>query len=90
MRVPSYTGQFKRDVKSAEKRGKNMSKLRDVMSLLIEEQPLPRKLFDHALQGEWSKSRDLHIEPDWLLVYTLDGEVIRFERTGTHSDLFGK
>ncbi|CEO17803.1 mRNA interferase YafQ [Rickettsia monacensis] len=31
---------------------------------------------------------DCHIEPDWLLLYYLDDEVLRLERTGTHSDLF--
>lgn len=34
--------------------------------------------------------RDIHSEPDWLLIYRLDNDVVRFERTGTHSDLFGK
>ncbi|EJJ2912724.1 type II toxin-antitoxin system mRNA interferase toxin, RelE/StbE family, partial [Salmonella enterica] len=28
------------------------------------------------------------IEPDWLLIYKITDEVLRFERTGTHSDLF--
>ena len=90
MRSASYAGQFKRDVKLAEKRGKDMSKLRDVISFLLSGQPLPRELGDHPLKGEWRPSRDLHIEPDWVLIYCLDGESVRFERTGTHSDLFGK
>ena len=90
MRLPSYTGQFKRDVKLAKKRGKDMGKLRDVVGLLLAAQPLPRELNDHPLKGEWKPSRDLHIEPDWVLIYCVDGEVVRFERTGTHSDLFSK
>ena len=90
MRLPSYTGQFKRDVKLVEKRGKNMGKLRDVVGLLLAGQPLPRELSDHPLKGEWRPSRDLHIEPDWVLIYCVDDQEVRFERTGTHSDLFGK
>ena len=90
MRLPSYTGQFKRDVKLAEKRGKNMGKLRDVIGLLPAGQALPRELGDHPLKGEWKPRRDLHIEPDWVLIYCVEGEVVRFERTGTHADLFGK
>lgn len=90
MRPASYTGQFKRDVKLAEKRGKNMNKLRGVIGLLLTGQPLPRELGDHALKGEWKPSRDLHIEPVWILIYCLDGDAVRFERTGTHSDLFGR
>lgn len=88
MRSPSYTGQFKRDVKLAEKRGKDMNKLRAVIGLLLAAQPLPPELNDHPLKGEWRPSRDLHIEPDWLLIYRANDETVCFERTGTHSDLF--
>ena len=90
MRSPSYTEQSKRDVKLAEKRGKDMSKLRGVIELLLTGEPLPRELGDHPLKGEWKPSHDLHIEPDWILIYRVDGEAACFERTGTHSDLFGK
>ncbi len=89
MRPASYTGQFKRDVKLTEKRGKDMDKLRHVIGLLLASQPLPRELGDHPLRGEWKSSRDLHIEPDWILIYCMDGETVRFDRTGTHADLFG-
>jgi len=90
MRSPSYTGQFKRDVKLAEKRGKDMSKLRGVIELLLTGEPIPRELGDHPLTGDWKPSRDLHIEPDWILIYRVDGDTVCFERTGAHSDLFGK
>ena len=90
MRLASYTGQFKRDVKLAVKRGKDMDKLRHVISLLLADEPLPRELGDHALKGEWKPNRDLHIENDWVLIYFADDKSVRFERTGTHSDLFGK
>lgn len=90
MRSPSYTGQLKRDVKLAEKRGKDMSKLRGVIELLLTGESLPRELGDHPLKGEWKPSHDLHIEPDWILIYRVDGEAACFERTGAYSDLFGK
>lgn len=90
MRSPNYTGQFKRDVKLAQRRGKDMSKLRTIVELLLTGEPLPRALGDHPLLGEWKPSRDLHIEPDWVLIYRVDGDAVCFERTGTHSDLFGK
>ena len=90
MRLPSYTGQFKRDVKLAEKRGKDIGKLRTFIELLLAAGPLPRELGDHPLKGEWQPSRDLHIEPDWVLIYRVDGDTVRFERTGTHADLFGQ
>ena len=90
MRAPSYTGQFRRDVKLARKRGKDMGKLRDVIRLLLAGKPLPRALGDHPLKGEWKPSRDLHIESDWVLIYCVDNEAVRFERTGSHADLFGR
>jgi len=90
MRSARYTGQFKRDVKRLQRRGKDMDRLRHVIELLLAGQALPRELGDHPLKGEWKPSRDLHIEPDWVLIYCIDGEAVRFERTGTHSDLFGK
>jgi mRNA interferase YafQ len=59
--------QFKRDVKLAEKRGKDMAKLRELILLLVEASPLPPRYRDHALSGDWKHHRDCHIEPDWLL-----------------------
>ena len=89
MRSARYTGQYKRDLKLAVKRGKDLSKLRHVMMLLLEGSPLPRELNDHPLKGEWKPSRDCHIEADWILIYSVDAETVCFERTGTHADLFG-
>lgn len=82
------TTRFKRDVKLAKKRGKNLTKLHDVMSLLLAGNKLPHKYLDHWLSGDYSDSRECHIEPDWLLIYKPEDEEIIFERTGTHSDLF--
>jgi mRNA interferase YafQ len=89
MRTAEYSTQFQRDVKLAQKRGKNMEKLKQLLALLIAaDAPLPAIYKDHPLKGEWVGWRDVHIEPDWLLLYCLSGNVVRFERTGTHSDLF--
>jgi mRNA interferase YafQ len=88
MRVPEYSTRFHRDVKLAQKRGKSMVKLRKLLELLIEDQPLPPRYRDHPLRNEWSSYRDAHIEPDWLLIYRVQEDLVRFERTGTHADLF--
>jgi mRNA interferase YafQ len=81
---------FKKDVKRAEKRGKDMSKLKAVVLLLLDDSLLPERLKDHPLKGDWVGYRDLHIEPDWLLLYKLTETELRLARTGTHSDLFGE
>ena len=81
--------QFKRDVKLAKKRGKDMAKLRELLMLLVEGNSLPPRYKDHPLGGNWKHHRDCHIEPDWLLIYKIDGDDLYLVRTGTHSDLFG-
>ena len=88
MRSVSSTTAFRTDVKKAKKRGKDLSKLKKVIDLLIESVLLPPSYKDHPLYGEFVGSRDLHIEPDWILIYTASPEHLRLERTGTHSDLF--
>jgi len=65
-----------------------MTKLREVMQLLLDAAPLPEKMRDHPLKGEWKGRRDLHVEPDWVLIYRADPHSVHFERTGTHADLF--
>lgn len=88
MRRPAYSGQFRRDVRQAQKRGKDIDKLKALLTLLIAGEALPAHYLDHPLKGEWRGFRDAHIEPDWLLIYCIDGDTVRFERTGRHADLF--
>ena len=90
MRTLSQTAQFARDVKLMRKRGKYLAALQEVVRLLAAGAPLDPKFGDHPLAGPWQPSRDCHIEPDWILVYTSTESSLRLERTGTHSDLFRK
>ena len=78
---------MKRNVKLMRKRGKDISKLTDVLNMLASGNPLPPKFNDHQLTG----SLKGHIEPDWLLLYQYhDDELILVATaTGSHSDLFG-
>ncbi|MBI5447844.1 MAG: type II toxin-antitoxin system YafQ family toxin [Gammaproteobacteria bacterium] len=84
------TSQFKKDLKLAKKRHKNLDCLKKIITLLLKQEHLEIKLKDHRLTGEWSHYRELHIEPDWLLIYKLDlkRNTLVLVRTGTHSDLF--
>ena len=85
-----YTTQFKKDLKLARRRQKSLKKIQDIMEKIASEEPLEKRLFDHPLTGEWRGFRELHIEPDWLLIYeiTSDKKTVIFTRTGTHADLF--
>ena len=85
---PIYTNSFAKDIKLAQKRGKNVEKLKRIIELLVNKEPIPQKYRDHNLVGNFIGRRECHIEPDWLLIYKIDKDEIIFERTGTHSDLF--
>lgn len=54
MREVIRTNQFKRDVKLAEKRGKDVAKLREVILLLMNEAPLLPRYKDHPLAATGS------------------------------------
>ena len=88
MLTPVRSAQFKRDVTKAQKRGRELSKLRAVLASLIRQEPLTARYLDHPLRGIWKGYREAHIEPDWLLVYRVTGNELRLVRTGSHADLF--
>lgn len=88
MRATRQTTQFKKDVKRAKKRGKDFSKLKEVIEQLARGETLEARYRDHALTGAYRGARDCHIEPDWLLIYKLPEDQLVLLRTGTHADLF--
>lgn len=87
-----FTNQFKKDYKLAKRRGKKMELLNSVIELLANGEALPEKYLDHSLSGNWVGHRECHIQPDWLLVYYFEDDilVLTLARTGSHSDLFSK
>ena len=60
---------FDKDLSLMEKRGKNIAKLERVIQSLVSEEVLSHQLHDHPLKGNWNGHRELHLEPDWLLIY---------------------
>ena len=82
------TSQFRRDVKLAQKRGKDTGLIRTVIETLARGQTLSPKYRDHQLKGVFKDCRECHIDPDWLLIYRIEGNVLQLVRTGAHSDLF--
>lgn len=88
MLTPVRSRQFKRDVRRAEKRGKDLTKLRVLLASLIRQESLSAHYLDHPLRGDWKGYREAHLESDWLLIYRADGDDLRLARTGSHSDLF--
>ncbi|HQO65087.1 MAG TPA: type II toxin-antitoxin system YafQ family toxin [Syntrophorhabdus sp.] len=87
MRTPVYTNRFEKDLKLMIKRGCDPESIKTIIRKLIAEEPLERRHHDHVLIGNFKDRRECHVEPDWLLIYRIDGNKIIFERTGKHSDL---
>ena len=86
------TGKFKKSLKLARKRDLDITLLENIVSMLQNNIPLAEKYRDHELKGKYLGFRECHIQPDWLLIYKVEKEVLTLtlSRTGTHSDLFDK
>ena len=90
MLTPVPSKAFGRDLNRQIRRGKDISKLTSLLTLLVNKKPLPREYGDHPLKGAWEGYRDAHIEFDWLLIYRVDDDKLLLARTGTHDDIFSR
>lgn len=86
------TTKFRKDYKKIKKRGLDVSLLEKIIQDLLEEKTLDRKYNDHALTGNYLGFRECHIQPDCLLLYTVNKNelILTASATGSHSDLFKK
>lgn len=85
-----YTGQFKKSLKLAVKRGLDITLLTAVIDELQENGIIDNKYDPHPLKGNYKGCMECHIQSDWLLIWKQDNkklELIMVD-TGTHSDLF--
>lgn len=84
------TGKFKKSLKLAKKRGLNIGLMENVVNQLQNGIPLEAKYRDHELVGKYKGFRECHIQPDWLLIYLLENDILTLTLvdTGTHADLF--
>lgn len=80
--------QFKRDFRRVIKQGREPHELEAVLMILMAKEPLPEMLKDHPLRGNYNGFRELHINPDWLLIYKIDDETLVLARTRSHAELF--
>lgn len=84
------SNQFKKDLKLAKKRRFKLDKPQKVINILATKQVLGSTYKDHSLSGNYKGFRECHVEPDWLLIYRIDNDILSLFlfRTDTHSDLF--
>ena len=88
MLTPRHHKPFKKDYKKIRAQGKDIAQLKKILAMLLNEEELPASLHDHALTGNWKSFRELHIEPDWLLIYKVQDGICHLVRTGSHTELF--
>lgn len=86
------SGSFKKGLKTAKKRGLDISLLDSIVDKLLLGIPLDEKHYDHPLKGKWNGFRECHIQPDWLLIYLIEDDILTLTlvETGTHADLYKK
>ncbi|HCS39196.1 MAG: type II toxin-antitoxin system RelE/ParE family toxin [Anaerolineaceae bacterium] len=84
-----HAGKFDRDLKRMVRRGADIEKLFEVVARLTNGQALDPRHEDHPLHGKLVDKRDCHISPDWVLIYSVDKDVVVLYRTGTHAELYG-
>ena len=86
----ALTKRFRKELRLMGKRGKDLGKLRELMDMIINEEPLPPERENHPLHGKWEGSFDCHVQGDWALIYKPNHEErsVTFQRTGSHADLF--
>ena len=87
MRILATT-RFKRDIKRCQKRGYRLERLKHIIDCLEATQTLDPAWKNHHLTGNYEGAQELHIQPDWLLIYEMSDEHLILIRTGTHTDLF--
>ena len=82
--------QYKKDYIKAIKNGLNVEKINSIIIRLSNHETLESKYHDHQLSGKYVGCRECHIEPDWLLIYSIDNEklILYLVRNGSHSKLF--
>jgi len=87
-----WSRQFTKDYQKIKRQGKDLSKLVNVINILSNNEKLDKRYNDHKLTKtkEYNNVRELHIEPDWLLIYQIQNNelTLLLLRTGSHSHLF--
>ena len=95
MLIVKLDKKFKKDIQRDKKSGKfkedDFIELKQVMTILIDDEiELDEKYLDHKLIGNFKGFRECHLKPDWLLLYKVDTQYIKFARLGTHQQIFKK
>jgi mRNA interferase YafQ len=61
-----------------------------LVRLLANGATLPAGYRDHPLKGSPSGHRDCHLRGEIVVIYQATADLVKFVRTGSHSELFGR
>ena len=91
----SHTSQFKKDYKKVKKQHRDLKILEKIVTKLANLEEIDARFLDHALSGNNRGYRELHLNPDWLLMYKYKKSkneklelVLVLSRLGSHAELF--
>ena len=85
------TTRYKKDLKRYKNSPKKLDALKEVLSMLQNEQPIPAEYLPHMLHGDYKGCMECHIQGDFLLIWVdPNTDIIELVRLGSHSELFGK
>ena len=82
------TNMFKRSYKKLQLSDSQEQAFIEVMYKLLHKMVLEERYRDHALKGEYASFRECHVKSDLLLIYKIDGCILRLVDIGSHSELF--
>jgi mRNA interferase YafQ len=86
--------QFEKSFEKVKRGGLKQSAI-ETLAYVIDKlrlgEKLEQKYRDHALQGDWKRYRECHIQGDLLLIYIIENDqlVLVLVDIGNHSQLFG-
>lgn len=85
-----YTGKFRKNLNTCQKRGYDMSLFVRVSELLENTGTLPPEYRPHKLSGKYAGLWECQIQSDWLLIWSQNDTelLLLFTDTGSHADLF--
>ena len=84
------SSKFKKDFKLAKKQKKDLNVLLSIIQKLADGEEISFNFRDHKLTGRLKDYHELHLQPDWLLIYKIDkdNDELLLARLGSHSELF--
>ena len=85
---------FKKDIEKAKKSGNYSKKDFELLKMIIKDLENEREIKPqykrHSLKGGMKGYEVVHIKPDWLLVFKIDGEYLYLVMLGKHTQVYKK